>query len=49
MTVRGLAGVAEIAAGSNHTCARMMDGTLRCWGSDRTGQLALGALRTPRW
>ncbi|MBK6531849.1 MAG: RCC1 repeat-containing protein [Deltaproteobacteria bacterium] len=49
VTVRGLAGVAEIAAGTNHTCARMMDGTLRCWGSDRTGQLALGALRTPRW
>ncbi len=49
VTVRGLSGVAEIAAGGYHTCARLTDGTLRCWGSDRMGQLALGALRTPRW
>ena len=49
VAVRGLAGAVEISAGSFHTCARLTDGTLRCWGSDRSGQLALGALRTPRW
>ncbi len=34
-----LGNVVEIAAGSNHTCARLMDGSVRCWGSDFNGQL----------
>lgn len=31
--VPGLAGVVEIAAGRHHTCARLRDGTVRCWGA----------------
>jgi alpha-tubulin suppressor-like RCC1 family protein len=32
-------GVAAIEAGEHHTCARMLDGTLRCWGSNYFGNL----------
>lgn len=35
----------EIVAGSNHFCARMSDGTVRCWGDNSFG--ALGAGRPP--
>ena len=31
--VPGLADVVQIAAGAAHTCARLGDGTVRCWGS----------------
>jgi alpha-tubulin suppressor-like RCC1 family protein len=31
--------VAEIAAGGYHTCARLSDGTVRCWGHNEYGQL----------
>jgi alpha-tubulin suppressor-like RCC1 family protein len=37
--VPNLLGVAEVAAGAYHTCARMNDGTVRCWGD--------GAFLTP--
>ncbi|MBK6534769.1 MAG: hypothetical protein IPF99_36100 [Deltaproteobacteria bacterium] len=30
--VMGLSNAVEIAAGYNHTCARLMDGSVRCWG-----------------
>jgi alpha-tubulin suppressor-like RCC1 family protein len=41
--VSGLsAGVAELALGANHSCARMIDGTMRCWGSNENGQLGDG-------
>lgn len=29
----------ELVAGSNHFCARMSDGTVRCWGDDEYGAL----------
>lgn len=32
-----------LALGSGHTCARMLDGTVRCWGEARLGQLGDGA------
>ncbi len=34
--------VEQIAAGSNHTCARLEDGAVRCWGRNDHGQLGYG-------
>jgi cysteine-rich repeat protein len=31
-----------IAAGAKHTCAMMVDASVRCWGSNSEGQLGLG-------
>ena len=35
--VTGLTGVAQIGAGGDVTCARMTDGTVRCWGVNSWG------------
>jgi alpha-tubulin suppressor-like RCC1 family protein len=40
--VDGLGGVAQIAAGGLHTCARLGDGTVSCWGSNSSGELGDG-------
>lgn len=40
--VQGLSGVAEIAAGTSHTCARLRTGAVRCWGRNATGALGNG-------
>ena len=37
--IGGLTGVVALTTGSEHTCALMNDGTVRCWGSNRYGQL----------
>ena len=43
------AGPFQVAAtGSNHSCALRRDGTLRCWGDNRSGQLGDGT-NTPRF
>ncbi len=33
---------AFVAAGHQHTCAKLTDGTLKCWGENGLGQLGLG-------
>lgn len=38
----GLTGVVQLAAGSIHVCALIGDGTVRCWGSNTSGQLGDG-------
>ena len=40
--VTGLPPIAQIAAGELHTCARLRDGTMRCWGSASQGQIGDG-------
>jgi alpha-tubulin suppressor-like RCC1 family protein len=35
----------EIAAGRGHTCARFDDGSVRCWGGNRWGELGDGRTR----
>jgi serine/threonine protein kinase/alpha-tubulin suppressor-like RCC1 family protein len=43
VAVSGIAGVVQITAGENHTCALLNDGTARCWGWNEMGQLGIGA------
>lgn len=40
--VVGLVGVSSLAAGNNHSCAVLGDGTARCWGRNDQGQLGNG-------
>src|SRR5512140_2750053 len=35
-------GASQIDCGDFHTCARMVDGTVRCWGRNDHGQLGDG-------
>jgi alpha-tubulin suppressor-like RCC1 family protein len=37
--VDGLENVVEIAVGARHGCARITDGSVRCWGRGAEGQL----------
>jgi alpha-tubulin suppressor-like RCC1 family protein len=37
--VKGLSGVAAIAAGYKHSCARLESGSIRCWGYNNEGEL----------
>lgn len=36
-------GVCQLAMGMEHVCARFANGTVRCWGSNRYGQLGNGS------
>jgi len=40
--VIGLSTATDITAGSDHTCARLMNGMVECWGSNRFDQLGIG-------
>jgi len=37
--VRGIDNAVAIAAGHTHTCALLVDGSVRCWGSNQFGEL----------
>src|SRR3990172_4613494 len=37
--VVGVTTAVEVVAGATHTCARNMDGSVVCWGSNRRGEL----------
>lgn len=43
VTVTGLSGVSNAMTGQDHTCARISDGTVKCWGRNSNGQLGQGA------
>ena len=43
MEVTGISIAAVIAAGGNHTCARLTDYTVKCWGYNGGGQLGDGS------
>src|SRR5262249_55574382 len=34
----------QLSSGANHVCARMSDGTVRCWGRSHNGQIGNGVL-----
>ncbi len=40
----GIEGAREIAFGEAHGCARMPDGSVRCWGSNEGGELGVASL-----
>lgn len=41
--VHNVFGAVDIALGENHSCAALNTGEVKCWGSNQTGQLGIGA------
>ncbi len=46
ISTSSLSGATAIAAGTNHNCASLGDGSLRCWGQNGDGQLGNGGTTT---
>ena len=46
--VTGITTATQIAAGGNHTCARLSDSTVKCWGRNDLGQIGIGNTTTPQ-
>lgn len=44
--VANLTTVTQVSAGSDHTCARLANGSVRCWGSNNRGQLGDNSVTT---
>src|SRR6185436_4225001 len=44
VAVRGINNAVAVAAGGSHTCARLADDGVMCWGQDNEGQLGDGRL-----
>lgn len=44
VAVAGLSGVAQLSLGRHHSCARLADASLRCWGLNDSAQLGLGRI-----
>ena len=42
VTAEGRRQLVQVTAGRNHTCARLTDGSVRCWGSNLRDQVAAG-------
>jgi hypothetical protein len=42
----GCVTAAQVVAGGGHACARLDDGTVKCWGDNSRGQLGLGDTNT---
>jgi alpha-tubulin suppressor-like RCC1 family protein len=41
--VAGITNARSLAAGADHTCVLLSDTTVKCWGSNNTGQIGTGA------
>src|SRR5690606_14701201 len=48
VVVAGLSAPLELAAGGEHTCARVVGDTVLCWGAGAKGQLGQTAAARPR-
>jgi hypothetical protein len=44
VAVSGITTAVAVAAGGDHTCALLANGTVQCWGENRFGQLGTGNL-----
>jgi hypothetical protein len=48
VAVLGLSNVVGLAAGHGHACARLMNGTARCWGYSNDGETGDGTSAAAR-